>query len=103
MTSEAAAPPSTTSPPATSEPTLSPAAAQRERKAKGPFLMDITRKLPNAPPRLMAAIEGWGYDSLGDQQGKTFIVTGRLEIFNFIQETSPNHFSFCLNLISIST
>jgi NAD(P)-dependent dehydrogenase (short-subunit alcohol dehydrogenase family) len=71
MTSKGAEPSTTAEPP-----TLSPAAAEREKKATGPYWMDITRKLPMVPPRAMAAIEGWGYDSLGSLQGQVFIVTG---------------------------
>jgi hypothetical protein len=81
MASKGASEPSaTSSPPAgTGEPQLSPAAQELEKKASGPYLMDITRKLPMVPPRFMAAIEGWGYDSLGNQTGKVFIITGKVQ------------------------
>ncbi|KAG7674668.1 hypothetical protein Ndes2437B_g00937 [Nannochloris sp. 'desiccata'] len=58
------------------QPTLSPAAAEREQKATGSSWIDVTRKIPMVPPRLMAAIEGWSFDSLSSQQGKVFIITG---------------------------
>ena len=51
---------------------------QETKGAKGPYIMDFfsTRWLPNAPPRLMRVLEGWGYDSLPNLTGKVFIVTG---------------------------
>jgi len=69
-----------TDPPTTSagQPTPSPTAEKQEQKATESSWMDITRKLPMVPPRLMAAIEGWSFDSLGSQQGKVFIVTGKI-------------------------
>jgi hypothetical protein len=35
-----------------------------------------TKWLPQIPPRLMAFIEGWGYDSLPDLSDKVFLITG---------------------------
>lgn len=60
---------------------MSYSGANPEENAKhSPHLIDVvgTRWLPQIPPRLMAFIEGWGYDSLPNLTGRVFVVTGTL-------------------------
>lgn len=51
-----------------------PAAAERHSGQLSDLLS--TKWLPQIPPRLMAIIEGWGYDSLPDLSDRVFLVTG---------------------------
>ena len=58
---------------------VSPSTATATKSPQTPWYDYLSTKfLPNVPPRLMSALEGWGFDSLTEKDliNKVFIITG---------------------------
>jgi hypothetical protein len=50
--------------------------AAEEHSSRRLDIISTRRWIPQAPPKLMEKLEGWGYSHMPDLTGKVFIVTG---------------------------